>query len=37
MLTIAKAVTLVGVDEAISILKEYTYYADKIEKIINLF
>lgn len=37
MISIAKAVTLIGVEEAAKILKSYTYSADKIEKVIKLF
>lgn len=37
MVSIAKAITLVGISEAIRILKNYTYSANKIEKVIKLF
>lgn len=37
MLSIAKAITLIGPEEAVDILKDYTYYADKIEQVIKLF
>ena len=37
MLSIAKAVTLIGVDEAIKVLRKYTYSADKIQKVVELF
>lgn len=37
MVSIAKAVTLIGVEEAIKVLKNYTYSANKIEKVIKLF
>lgn len=37
MLDIAKAVSMCELDEAIEILRGYTYSADKIEKVIQLF
>lgn len=37
MISIAKAVTLIGVDEAVDIIRKYTYSADKIQKVIELF
>lgn len=37
MVSIAKAITLIGVDESIKIIKNYTYSADKIQRVIELF
>lgn len=37
MLAIAKAVSLKGVDESIEVLKNYTYYADRIENLIKIY
>jgi hypothetical protein len=37
MISIAKAITLIGIEEAINIIREYTYCADKIEEVIELF
>lgn len=37
MFSIAKAVTLVSVEEAIAVLRNYTYSADKLERVIKLF
>lgn len=37
MINIAKAVSITGVEEAIKILRKYTYSADKIEKVVELF
>lgn len=37
MISIAKAVTLLGIEESINVLRDYTYSADRIEKVIALF
>lgn len=37
MISIAKAVTLIGVEEASDVIRKYTYSADKIQKVIELF
>lgn len=37
MISIAKAVTLIGVDDAVDIIKKYTYSADKIQRVVELF
>lgn len=37
MLDITKAISICGVDEAIDIIRNYTYSADKIEKIVKLY
>lgn len=37
MINIAKAITLVGIEEAIEILRDYTYCADKIQRVVELF
>lgn len=37
MLDIAKAVSIMGVDEAVKVIKKYTYSADKIQAVIELF
>ena len=37
MLSIAKAVSLVGVEESLKVIRNYTYSADKIERVIELF
>ena len=37
MISIAKAITLIGVEEAVEIIRKYTYSADKIQKVIELF
>ncbi len=37
MLDIAKAISICGVDEATSIIRNYTYSADKIEKVVQLY
>lgn len=37
MLSIAKAVTLIGVEEAIEVLRKYTYSANKIQEVVELF
>lgn len=36
MLNIAKAVTLIGVDQAVDIIRKYVYCADKLEKVVEL-
>lgn len=37
MVSIAKAVSLIGVDDAVEIIRNYTYSADKIQQVIELF
>lgn len=37
MFSIARAVTLLGIEESLEVLREYTYSADRIEKVIELF
>ena len=37
MISIAKAVTLIGVDDAVKVLRKYVYSADRIEQVIALF
>lgn len=37
MMSIAKAVTLSGITESISVIRKYTYSADRIEQVIELF
>ena len=37
MTSIAKAVTLVGIENAIPVLRKYTYCANRIEEVIALF
>lgn len=37
MMSIAKAVTLTGIEKAVEILKQYTYSADRVETVIKLF
>jgi hypothetical protein len=37
MLSIARAVSIVGTESAIDIIKEYTYSADKIKRVVELF
>lgn len=37
MLSIAKAITIIGIEEAISVLRKYTYGANKIEKVIYMY
>lgn len=37
MVNIAKAITLIGAEEAVKILRDYTYSADKIEQVIKNF
>ena len=37
MISIAKAITLIGVEEAVKIIRNYTYSASKIERVIELF
>lgn len=37
MISIAKAVSLIGIEEAIKIISGYTYSASKIQKVIELF
>lgn len=37
MISIAKAITLITAEEAVSILKKYTYSAEQIQKVVELF
>lgn len=37
MLDIAKAISVCGTDEALKIIRNYTYSADKIEKVVRLY
>lgn len=37
MLDIAKAISICGIDEATNIIRNYTYSADKIEKVVQLY
>lgn len=37
MVSIAKAITLIGVEEAVKIIRNYTYSADKIQRVVELF
>lgn len=37
MLMIARAITVAGVDKAVEIIREYTYSADRIEKVVELY
>lgn len=37
MVSIAKAVTLMGVENAVEIIRKYTYSADKIQRVVELF
>jgi len=37
MMSIAKAVSIIGVEEAVKILRKYTYSADRIEKVVELY
>lgn len=37
MISIAKAITLIGVEEALKIIRRYTYSADKIQRVVELF
>jgi hypothetical protein len=37
MLSIARAVTLIGIEEAVEVIRNYTYSADKIQRVIELF
>ncbi|MBO5389802.1 MAG: hypothetical protein J6A59_17040 [Lachnospiraceae bacterium] len=37
MISIAKAITLIGIEEAVEIIRNYTYAADKIQRVIELF
>lgn len=36
MLSIAKAITLIGVDDSVDIIRKYTYSADKIQQVVEL-
>jgi len=37
MLSIARAVSIVGIESAVDIIREYTYSADKIKRVVELF
>lgn len=37
MASIAKAITLIGVEDAVDIIRKYTYSADRIQRVIELF
>ena len=37
MLMIARAITVAGIDKAVEIIREYTYSADRIEKVVELY
>ena len=37
MISIAKAITLIGIEDAIDIIRKYTYSADKIQRVVELF
>lgn len=36
MISIARAITLIGVDDAVDIIRKYTYSADKIQQVVEL-
>ena len=37
MMSIAKAVTLLGIEQSVEVIRNYTYSADRIQKVIELF
>jgi len=37
MLSIARAISIVGIESALDIIREYTYSADKIQRVVELF
>lgn len=37
MISIAKAITLIGIEDAVEIIRNYTYSADKIQRVVELF
>lgn len=37
MISIAKAITLIDIEEAVEVIRKYTYSADKIQRVIELF
>lgn len=37
MLSIAKAISIIGIENAIEVIRDYTYSADKIQRVVELF